>query len=301
VGSPEVCNSVDPSLRAGIQTSLDRIYARCTQLAHRARAHGSTLRPTTHEHCRAAFIGKKPPLLPGMKDDGRFQFERDEEPMDHELRRLAQHGFRFADMDIPRERVLEAKRFVAQRIGTMVRALADHQERGLYRAVLPVLGRVVSQAMAYVPPYATWHFMMGRGLEAGFSGTVRDSKVQWLRGTVSVELDGLLALASNLDSSALRLTPMAGGEVELLPISSYRYQTRLGLRGGFAFSTFDHFLARGCGEGDVCSRARLEAYVALVAYQLLRLQLGFAAYPPMRNLGFDYAIQPRIGLELDRP
>ncbi len=301
VGSTSVCEGVDPSLRAGIQTSLDRIYARCAELAHRAAMSGSTLRPTTHEHCRRAFLGERPPLLTGMRDDGRFEFEEDEPALDHELRRLAAHGFRFKDMNIPPERVGQAKSFIAQRIGAMVRALANQQERGIYRAILPAFGRLVSQAMAYVPPYATWHLLMGRGLEGGFSGALWDSNIKWLRGTVAVEVDGLLALASKLDSNALRLTPMAGGELELLPLSSYRYQTRIGLRGGFAFSTYDHFLARNCAEGSACSRARVEAYVAFVAYQLLRVQLGFASYPPMQHLSWDYSIQPRIGVELDRP
>ena len=58
---------------------------------------------------------------------------------------------------------------------------------------------------------------------------------------------------------------------------------------------------RDCSEGAACSRARAEAYVAFIAYQLLRVQLGFASYPPMRSLSWDYSIQPRIGVELDRP
>jgi hypothetical protein len=44
-------------------------------------------------------------------------------------------------------------------------------------------------------------------------------------------------------------------------------------------------------------------YIALIAYQLLRLQFGAAGYPPWhsRGLGWDYAILPRIGVEFDRP
>jgi predicted acylesterase/phospholipase RssA len=303
VGTVADCKDVTTSLRAGIQTSLDRIYARCSELKQRADATGSTLRPTSHEHCRRAFLGEHPPHLPGMRDDGGFGFEKDETPLDHELRRLAAHGFHFRDMNIPPQHVSEAKRYIAQRIGAMVRSLASQQERGVYRVVLPVMGRMIAQSMAYVPPYAAWHVLLGQGLEGGFSGTLSASKAKWLRGALSVELDGLLKLVSTLESSALRLTPMAGLEVELLPLSSYRYQTRLGARAGFAFSTNDHFLALPCSDGESCSRARIEGYAALVAYQLLRLQLGFAGYPPMRNRGlsWDYSIQPRIGVEFDRP
>ena len=303
VGTAADCKEVTPSLRAGIQTSLDRIYARCSELKHRADKAGSALRPTSHEHCRRAFLGEHPPLVPGMRDDGQFEFKKDETVIDHELRRLAAHGFVFHDMNIPTERVSEAKRYIAQRIGAMVRALSSKQERGVYRVILPAMGRLISQSMAYVPPLAAWHVLMGRGVEGGFSGALGDGKAKWLRGALAVELDGLLALASNLEFSALRLSPMAGGELEFLPLSSYRYQTRLGLRAGFTFSTYDHFLALSCSEGASCSRARADVYIALIAYQLLRLQFGAAGYPPWqsRGLGWDYAILPRIGVEFDRP
>jgi predicted acylesterase/phospholipase RssA len=299
-GSPSVCNEVEKSLRAGIQTSIDRIYARCAQLAEKAQKAGETVPPTSHDHCRRAFMGERPPLVPGMKDRA-FEFRRDESNMDHELRRLAAHGFRFRDLGIPAERSAEAKRYVAQRIGMLVRALANQQERGVYRAVLPIAARLASQSMAYVPPYATWHLMMGRGLEGGYSGALWDSKIKWLRGALALELDGLLTLVSRGSYNALKLTPMVGFELELTPLSSFQYQTRLGLRGGFSFSTDDQFLARRCDDGEACSRARGEAYVALMFYQLLRLQLGFAAYPPMKKLDWDYSIHPRIGLEIDRP
>jgi predicted acylesterase/phospholipase RssA len=299
-GSSAVCKEVDGSIRAGIQTSIDRIYARCAQLASKAQKAGKTVPPTSHEHCRRAFLGEKPPLLPGMTDR-KFEFRRDEPNLDHELRRLAAHGFHFKDMGIPQERAIEAKRYVAQRIGSMVRSLAAQQERGVYRAVLPVAARLASQSMAYVPPYATWHLMMGRGLEGGYSGALWDSKFKWLRGALALELDGLLTLVSRGSYSALRVTPMAGLELELTPLSSWQYQTRLGLRGGFAFSTDDTFWSSTCRDDETCSRARGEAYVAFMLYQLLRLQLGFAAYPPMQGRDWDYSIQPRIGVEIDRP
>jgi predicted acylesterase/phospholipase RssA len=302
------CKNVPQSLRAGIQTSLDRIYARCSQLAQTMHAEGKTVPATAHNHCRRAFLGDSPPLLPGMTNR-HFKLRENESAMDYELRRLVRHGFEFRDMNIPSERASEAKRYIAQRIGSMVRALGTHQKSGLYRAVLPVGARLLSQSMAYVPPYAAWHLMMGRGLEWGYSGALWDNtRFKWLRGALSLELDGLLTLVSEGSGNALKLTPMLGFEVELTRFSNWQYQTRLGLRGGFGFSTRDRFLARFCNDGVLCSRARGEAYVAFVLYQLLRLQLGFAVYPPMHiggrngtHLGWDYSIQPRLGVEIDRP
>ncbi|HEX6246072.1 MAG TPA: patatin-like phospholipase family protein, partial [Polyangiales bacterium] len=105
--STGVCEKVSHSLRAGIQTSLDRIYARCTELAKKAAGEGKTIPATTHDHCRRAFLGEHPPLLPGMKENQHYEFKPDESALDYELRRLARHGFQFRDMGVPRERTAE--------------------------------------------------------------------------------------------------------------------------------------------------------------------------------------------------
>jgi hypothetical protein len=216
---------------------------------------------------------------------------------------LATHGFRFRDMGIPKDRAHEANRYVAERVGVLVRALANQQERGVYRAIFPVAGRIASQALAYVPPYATWHVLMARGLEGGYSGARSESRWNWLRGTLSLELDGLLTLVSTGSTNALKLTPMIGAEFEIPLLTTWQYQTRVGLRGGFGFSTRDAFMTKNCHDDVLCSRARTEVYIALTLYQLLRLQFAFALYPPMptRDLDWDYAINPRLGIEFDRP
>jgi predicted acylesterase/phospholipase RssA len=300
-GSKQACDGVSKNLRAGIQTSLDRIYARCAEMAQKAAREGKSAPATSHYHCRQAFLGEVPPQLPGVPGKGGFRFQEDESNMEHELRRLASHGFVFRDLGVPKDRSHQAERYVAKRIAEMVRALSDQQSRGVFRVVLPAAGRLAAQAIAYIPPYSTWHVLMGRGLEAGYSGASPESVVNWLRGTVALDLDGLLTLVSRGSSNALKLTPLLGLEVEIPPLSGWSYQTRVGLRGGFGFSTGDTFASDPCDEDTVCSRAVAEVYGALVAYQLLRVQLAFAALPPMRGQGWDYVIHPRIGVELDRP
>jgi predicted acylesterase/phospholipase RssA len=303
VGQKNACKSVPHSLRAGIQTSLDRIYARCAELAQKSYAEGKPVPQTAHAHCRRAFMGEAPPLLQGMRTSAGFGFRENESPLDHELRRLATHGFRFRDMGIPPDRSHEAKRYVAQRVGVLVRALSEKQDSGVYRAVFPVAGRIASQSMSYVPPYATWHFLMARGVEAGYSGARSESRTNWLRGTLSLELDGLLTLVSTGSANALKLTPMIGGEIEIPWLTTWQYQTRVGLRAGFGFSTADKFMSEKCDDGVQCSRARTEVYISLTLYQLLRFQMAFALYPKMKGLGldWDYAINPRLGIEIDRP
>lgn len=300
-GDARACAAVSRNVRAGIQTSLDRIYARCAEMAEESVREGKPAPATTHHHCRRAFLGEEPPVVPGLKGARGFRFRENEDNMEHELRRLASHGFVFRDLGVPKERSFQAERTISKRIAEMVRALSNQQRRGVFRVVLPAAGRLAAQAIAYIPPYATWHVLMGRGLEAGYSGTSPESAVNWLRGTVALDLDGLLTLVSRGSSSALKLTPLLGFELEIPPLSGWSYQTRLGLRGGFGFSTGDTFASEPCESGAVCSRAIGEFYGAFVAYQLLRVQLAFAAMPPMRGQGWDYIIHPRIGVEFDRP
>jgi hypothetical protein len=96
---------------------------------------------------------------------------------------------------------------------------------------------------------------------------------------------------------------MIGAELELPWLTKWSYQTRIGLRGGYGFSTRDRFMVKKCHDDAAvsCSRARTEVYIALTLYQLLRLQFAFALYPPMRDLPWDYAINPRLGVEFDSP
>jgi predicted acylesterase/phospholipase RssA len=301
VGRKEACDAVPRNLKAGIQTSLDRIYARCAEMAEKSAREGKPAPATTHYHCRQAFLGQAPPQVPGLRGTRGFHFQEDESNMQHELRRLASHGFVFRDLGVPKDRSFHADRYVSKRIAEMVRALSDQQRSGVFRVVLPAAGRLAAQAIAYIPPHTAWHVLMGRGLEGAYSGTSSESSINWLRGTLALDLDGLLTLVSRGSGNALKLTPLLGVEVEVPPLSNWSYQTRLGLRGGFGFSTGDTFATDPCEPDAVCSRAVGEFYAALVAYQLLRLQFAFAVQPPMRGQGWDYIIHPRIGVEFDRP
>jgi predicted acylesterase/phospholipase RssA len=301
VGQRQACDGVPRNLRAGIQTSLDRIYARCAEMAQKSAREGKPAPATAHYHCRQAYLDEAPPLLPGLRGTRDFHFREGESNMEHELRRLATHGFVFRDLGVPKERSFKAERYVSKRIAELVRALSDQQRRGVFRVVLPAAGRLAAQAIAYIPPHTAWHVLMGRGLEAAYSGTSSESALNWLRGTIALDLDGLLTLVSRGSGSALKLTPMLGMEVEIPPLSGWAYQSRLGLRGGFGFSTGDTFASDPCEPDAVCSRAVGEFYAAFVAYQLLRVQLAFAAQPPMRGQDWDYIFHPRIGVEFDRP
>ncbi|MEW5740593.1 MAG: patatin-like phospholipase family protein [Myxococcota bacterium] len=299
-GDAKVCEGLPPNIRAGIQTSLDRIYARCDRMAKELSRVGKAIPPTTHEHCRAAFQQHAPPVLAGMGPDRAWQFQENESVMDHQLRRLAANGFVFTDLGVPPNRSYGAKRQVAVKVREMVSAISEKQS-DVGATIIPLAGRLGAQALDYSPPVTTMHFSFGRFAEFQYSIASSNPNLAWLRGTMGVLLDGLLSLVGPASRRYFSITPMLGGEVELGPLSGYSVQTRLGLRGGFVFSTADQFASVGCDMTRPCTRAIGEVYASATLYQLVRLQLGLQVGPAMRELPWTFALSPQLGVEFDRP
>ena len=85
-----------------------------------------------------------------------------------------------------------------------------------------------------------------------------------------------------------------------MPLSSANFQARVGLRGGYLFSTVDSFLAEPCTTPDkrVCSRVTAQAYAAVSLFERLRLQVAFATLPAVRaGEGFSWSILPTGGVQ----
>lgn len=299
-GDAKACEGLPKNLRAGVQTTLDRLYARCDHLARATTALGKPIPPTSHEHCRRAFLQESPPVLPGLGDDRDWRRGADESELDHQLRRLAANGFHFEDLGLPANRSSGARRAVSQKVAEMVRALSKGQQ-DVGGMVLPLAGRLGAQALDYNPPESTMHLLIGKGIEFQYSVASGDPRLSWLRGTLGVVGDGLLSLVGPASGRYFALLPMAGGEAELGPLSGWRLQTRLGLRAGFSFSTADRFASVGCDQTRPCSRMVAEVYASVTFYQLVRLQLGFGFAPPMRELPWSFSLVPQLGVEFDKP
>src|SRR5205085_11810707 len=95
------------------------------------------------------------------------------------------------------------------------------------------------------------------------------------------------------------LTPKLGVEFEPTFLSNEMLQWRIGVRGGFQFSTHDRFAQLGCDARLPCSRAVVEPFVAVTVFQWVRGQLGFDLLPPMRGLPWAFEFRPSMGIELD--
>jgi len=201
-------------LRILLQVTLERLYERCADAAERT----PKVSPRgAHPRCEDAQAGGEPPrvaALPrGAKNDSRRR--PGETDLDH-CRRLAAYRFRFRDLGLSRGRAEHAPVVLRQRLEAILGDLAEAQ--GLEGRGIETVGRVLLDELVYLPRASIGHLVGGPAVELGWSGTDPGGPVPWLRGTVALQVDGLLSIVSSR-SRTLGFAPLAGVEIELLPLS----------------------------------------------------------------------------------
>ena len=134
----------------------------------------------------------------------------------------------------------------------------------------------------YAPPETILYFVAGTAAEFAVSATLGQSN--WLRYNLALQMQGFYYLLTE-QANVLTLTPLIGLEAEIYPLSSPLFQTRLGLRVGYQFSTNDEFLAGTCNLENFhnnslrCSAPVAQVFVALSFYERIRLQGGVEWFP----------------------
>lgn len=294
-GSPRACEALPNNFLAGLQVTLERVYARCQRVSQKALAAGVPVPATAHASCQAAIAGEAPPQVPGLPAVEGWRAGPDESDFDYEVRRLQAHRFAFKDLGLkpgasPRRKIAKQVIEVAQALG--------RSERGI---LVPAAGRAYAQSLEYVPPDHSLMVLVGASLEVGYSGTRGESALGWLRFHGSVGVEGLLTVLSPAAQRFIAFSPKVGFELEPLPLSWAALQWRAGVRAGFLFSSADGFASTGCAQPLRCSRVTTEAWAAVTAFQYLRLQLGVEYLPGLRGLPPEVSLRPTLGLQLDWP
>ncbi len=294
-GSPgDTCRNVSPDLRAALQTSLARLYDRCAK----AKAQGS-LDPGESRACEKAMRGDEPPRVPYVPAvaAGFHRQGASESELSYVVRLLAGYGFVFRDLGLEREKAPRIERAIHEELREVLDAFRSAQpENG---PVVGALGRTLLGQLTYVPASAIVHVGLGPVIEGGASFRLGAGASRFLRATVAIDAGGLSSFSGG-GGAYVTLAPMAGLEAELLPLSGPAVQPRVGVRGGYLFSSVDGFLTETCTEPDkrVCSRVTAQIYGALSLFDRLRLQLAFAMLPAVRKgEDFSWSILPTGGLQ----
>jgi predicted acylesterase/phospholipase RssA len=290
------CDHVQPNLRVLLQVSLDRLFDNC----HRLVAEVSTP-TTTHALCRAGMRFELPPSVPSVRAIKKHQWRRqaDEPEVVYALRLLANYQFEFRDLGLKRSEAKRAPLVISSRVRSIGKVFASKQESGAM--LVDLASRVGGNVLAYVPPARSVYFLMGSRLEAGYSFTDPLGPRNWLRPTFAVAVDGLLSLLSS-ETARIAATPYVGVELEPTGWNSASMQWRLGLRGGFRFSSIDGWVAGDCTgvEPDICSGPEAQSYLALSLFSVLRLQMGLSYMPPFRTRGpHQWVLYPSLGVQFD--
>jgi predicted acylesterase/phospholipase RssA len=292
-GEKGACEGLPFNFRAGAQTTVDKLFARCDQALTRAIARGVPAPATSHASCQAAIAGRSPPVVPGVAEVPGWRYREGESDLDYQLRRMQEHGYRFDDLGL--EAGESPRRSVARQFNLIASAV------GRRDLLVASAGRSYAQSIEYVPPDHTLSLLLGPAVEVAYTFSRGEGRASWARLHLSLGVEGLLSLLGPTPGRYLNLSPQVGVEFEATPLSGAIFQWRGGVRAGFQLSTADRFAQVGCTEALPCSRVVTEVYVAGTVVQWARLQLGVEILPPMRGLPFDARFKPSLGVEIDWP
>lgn len=304
VGAATGCTEPElVDLRAAAQVTLERLNQHCAGVAEAAKQAMRPPPPTAHARCAAAYRGEAPPVAPGLTLGDDWRPGKGEDELNWTLRRLGQHGYRFADLGVEPGDWRAARRAVARILGDVVKTLGARQDGGL---PFVLAAGAVRDLVTDVPADHEVHAVIGNGLELGYSGTRGAASLGWLRGHFGVRVDGVASWVGPVDYRHLTLSAMLGAEAQVAALSTGILHSRFGLRAGFSFSTADRLGFGACPTDTQilkpCSNPVIEAYYAASLLGRVRGQFGVAVLPGvMPGTVTQVLLTPAIGGEYEWP
>ncbi len=259
-----------------LQVAFDRLYDQCRWFPY-----DETI---DNVHCKRAMDKEPPPVVwrvDAMGDDWQRKTENEEGELAHAIRLLEKYEFHFRDLGLDRDDASLAM----SRIRMEMLLLLDQYAKKLppgERLAVRLLGKPGINFFKYAPPETIVYAVAGTGAEVAISATLGQSS--WLRFNFALQTQGFYYLLTE-QPNVFVLTPLAGLEAEIYPLSSPLLQTRLGLRVGYQLSTDDKFLFNECRtdifENDSlrCSAPVAQVMVAFSFYERIRLQGGVEWFP----------------------
>ncbi|MCP3097978.1 patatin-like phospholipase family protein [Myxococcus sp. K15C18031901] len=297
-----LCQGEDlADFRALLQVSLDQLYSACSAVGDKPQA--TTWR---NAHCDRAIAGASPPHVPGVTPKRWPDWKRSEKEteLDYTMRLLGAYGFHFRDLGVAPGRGDLAITHIRRTLGHALGKLADAQP-GSDKATVRFAGKVAADSVTYEPQQVVIHVTMGpTQSEVGLSlGLSRLPLPMGLRLASAIDFRGLEDIFSAASSDRFGIEVVTGLEFQPQAEQSILAQSRLGLRGGWLFSSNDHYATQGCEERGArsvtaCSRPVFQAFAGLTFLERFRVQVVGEWYPGSTSRKSLWAVAPGIGLEL---
>jgi len=287
------------NFRILLQTSLDQLHDLCVAAGKRGQ------HSDNHALCRDAMRGAPPVRIRGVAGRAGLAMGRDETDFSYTLRLLAEHRFAFHDLHLPPSEAHRAPQRLRTLAGRMIERFAAVQPGGA-SSLVRLLGPPLANMLAYASPETILYTVFGTPWELGWSKNFPNSAQLplWFRVNAGLQVTGLLTFLSS-NTNYLALTPVAGVELEIPPLTGSVLQTRVGLRAGYMFSTSDGFLFGTCraanqtAPGAECSRFTAQALTAWTVYERLRVHLLMDWYPALRSRESSfYFFSPSVGAQI---
>jgi|GEM_PF-1236021 len=290
------------NFRAILQTTIDRLHARCRNLSAEVAALLPLSRLTNaRNQCISAYARAPVPRVPGLEGASPMEPTTDPDGVNFFFDRLSAYGFDYKDLGVGKADAKRARRRLAYRITRVTRALAAAQPTS---SLLYLSGaRLLGHEIAYSPPAHALHVLGGSTWELGWSVTDDESELNVLRFATALQFEGLSTLTDGESRAWFALTPLMGIEFEPRGVSDAYFQFRMGLRGGFRFASSDSFThdLAGATPGLPRSRPIVTGHIAGTFAQWIRLQIDATWLPGFDGLSNLFSLRAMVGVELDLP
>jgi hypothetical protein len=286
------------NFRVLLQVSFDRLMSTCGR-PDAPRMGGNVL-------CTQGSLGGPPPMVPHVTDhtSGRRAFRRGPKESDiaYVLRRLSAYHFHFRDLGLAPDEADRAMDRVRELLGDALVRFSEVQPPD-GRAAIRFLVLPALNLLAYAPPTSILYGVFGTPNEIGYSARAEGKRGfrRRIRANFALQFRGLGTLVSS-EPNTFAVAPVAGLEFEL-PFSGPSLQSRVGLRGGYIFSTSSGKPISNCSETDdavgKCSRLTTQAVIELTAYDRLRFHLLGEYLPPVfKGQNGLYSVTPALGAQM---
>ncbi len=273
------------------KASRDRVFDACRPSSAERWDSATRERAAEHPDCQRALSGAHPPHA-----GPDWERRTDETELAFVLRRLADHGFVFGDLDQTDADDEDALEELRSRLAEAGRALASAQG-----TLSPLLAAGVETAVDRVSYSPERNTVWGSLVELGWSGTIPET-IPWGRLTAALELRGALTLVSS-EPAWIGVSPLLGVELEPLFLSSSLLSARVALRGGFVFSSTDDLLGSPCEQPEErtrpCSRPVVQGVLSVALFHIVRLSLVGEVLPPTRpDEPLLWSLRPQLGAQV---
>ena len=225
--------------------------------------------------------------------------EADEE---FSLRVLGLLQYQYKDLGLTKEQAPQASYVMQKDLYNALEGVVSLQPQP-QKALLSIGLKPAVNVLGYYPPSSYAYVELGTFFEFGYSSDLImfGNVASPLKFNISISTQGHESLLTGSDNASA-ITPAAGLEFNLYPLSSVRYQFTLGIKAGYMLARLDDYGRKECNQAAFdtlftsCSKPTIMVYPLITAIDRLRFKpvfqyfLGTSRWIIGLSFGFNFDI-----------